>query len=136
MPFPTVKSCCCLSLRTAGILIGICNLLINISSVYGYFHLEKHASDNSDWMEGWELVLTCILMPINITWICGIVKEKTKLMLPFFILSSIGVIVLVALPFGLLFYFSTINMDAMKGTLLFILSLCAGGKDFFYLFFY
>lgn len=60
MPFPSVKSCGCLSLRTGGLFIGVVAIFLDLSSIFAYFLVKTDPRNKQkDNAEGiFELVLT------------------------------------------------------------------------------
>ncbi|XP_055305839.1 uncharacterized protein LOC129570308 [Sitodiplosis mosellana] len=128
MPLPTVNSCVCLRLRTAGLVMGVIAISVDLVSVGLFVRINQlnHNTDNST--EGiWELAVTTICLVIAVAWVYGIICEKTSPMLPFLVVSFVGVIVFVFLPFISLFYFSNTNADPIKGTIIFFFLCYIGG---------
>lgn len=60
MSLPTVKGCCCLSLRTAGLIMGIIGVTADVLTLVVYAFYNEKYQQPGEIPEGiWELTLAC-----------------------------------------------------------------------------
>ncbi|XP_031634789.1 uncharacterized protein LOC116348069 [Contarinia nasturtii] len=99
MKLPTVTDCCCcMTLRTAGLIMGAIGVIMSALGV----------------LSGYAVVLNLIALIVNSCWAYGVLKENPKLMVPWLLVSFIAIVLLFLSPIFLIIYFYTEETDDKK----------------------
>ncbi|XP_055326130.1 uncharacterized protein LOC129579962 [Sitodiplosis mosellana] len=132
----TVKSCCCFSLKTGGIIIGAVGILLSFIVIYVFGLIYAHNASVSE--SRFDSIMNVLkIMPfigvivLEVFWIYGILRENPKPMCPKLFVSFFALCILVPLPFASLFYFSITKADPATGSAIFFLLFCLAGLAYY-----